>query len=29
VADEAPVFLLVNAVPAAIAGMVWWLVTRE
>jgi len=28
VADEAPVFLLVFAVPAAIAGAVWWFVVR-
>jgi hypothetical protein len=28
VADEAPVFLLVFAVPAAIAGVVWWLAMR-
>ena len=28
VADEAPVFLVVFAVPAAIAGAVWWFVVR-
>ena len=28
VADEAPVFLVVFAVPAAIAGVVWWLAER-
>ena len=28
VADEAPVFLLVFAVPAAIAGVVWWFAVR-
>ncbi|MBK5189422.1 MAG: hypothetical protein JJD97_14355 [Gemmatimonadaceae bacterium] len=28
VADEAPVFLLVFAVPAAAAGVVWWLASR-
>ncbi|HEV7703237.1 MAG TPA: hypothetical protein VGO46_03050 [Gemmatimonadaceae bacterium] len=28
VADEAPVFLLVFAVPAAIAGAVWWFAMR-
>jgi hypothetical protein len=28
VADESPVFLLVFAVPAAIAGVVWWLAMR-
>ena len=28
VADEAPVFLVVFAVPAAIAGAVWWFAVR-
>jgi hypothetical protein len=28
VADEAPVFALVFAVPAAIAGVVWWMAAR-
>ena len=28
VADEAPVFLLVFAVPALIAGAVWWFAVR-
>jgi hypothetical protein len=28
VADETPVFLLVFAVPAAVAGVVWWFVER-
>jgi hypothetical protein len=28
VADEAPVFLLVFAVPAAVALLVWWRVAR-
>jgi hypothetical protein len=28
VADEAPIFLVVFAVPAAAAGLVWWRFSR-
>jgi len=29
VAEEAPIFVLVFAVPAAVALVVWWVVTRH